>query len=414
MTATLAAPATATEPQRPARTRRVLSPTASLWLLASIVTTFLAGSSAPTPLYAVYQAKWGFTPITTTVVFGIYALAVLSALLVAGRLSDHVGRRPVLLAGIAVQMASMIVFTFAEGVSWLLVARVVQGLSTGAAVGAIGAAMLDIDRSRGTVANAVAPITGTATGSLISGLFVQYLPAPTHLIYLVLFGVLALQAVGVYVMRETVARTGTALASLRPEVALPRAVRPHAAIAIPVLIAVWSLGGLYGSLGPALLRSVAGTDSTAVGGLALFVVAGTGALTMFVLRDTAAPRLMSIGVVALVIGVASTVAALATASISGFFVGSIIAGVGFGGGFQGAIRLVIPAAEPHQRAGVLSVIYTVSYLALGLPAVIAGVLVVHAGGLQTTAREYGVAVMVLAAAAFAALIVRRRTAIATD
>ena len=135
---------------------------AALYLQASIILFFLAGSSAPTPLYAVYQAKWGFSPITTTVVFGVYALAVLASLLVVGRLSDHIGRRPVLLAAIAVQAATMLVFATAEGVPELMVARVIQGLSTGAAAGAVGAGMLDIDRAKGTIANAVAPLTGTA------------------------------------------------------------------------------------------------------------------------------------------------------------------------------------------------------------------------------------------------------------
>jgi hypothetical protein len=130
---------------------------AALYLQASIILFFLAGSSAPTPLYAVYQAKWGFSPITTTVVFGVYALAVLASLLVVGRLSDHIGRRPVLLAAIAVQAATMLVFATAEGVPELMVARVIQGLSTGAAAGAVGAGMLDIDRAKGTIANAVAP-----------------------------------------------------------------------------------------------------------------------------------------------------------------------------------------------------------------------------------------------------------------
>ncbi len=106
--------------------------------------SFLAGSCAPTPLYAVYQAAWHFTPITTSVVFGVYATAVLAAVLTLGSLSDHVGRRPVLLASIAVQAASMLVFATAHGVPELLIARIVQGLSTGAAVGAIGAGMLEM------------------------------------------------------------------------------------------------------------------------------------------------------------------------------------------------------------------------------------------------------------------------------
>ncbi|MFF1355197.1 MFS transporter [Streptomyces sp. NPDC058297] len=118
---------------------RRLPPDVALYVLASITISFLAASSAPTPLYAVYQAEWGFDPITTTVVFGVYAVAVLLGLLTMGKLSDHVGRRPVLLAALAAQAVSMIIFATADGVSGLMIARIVQGLSTGAALGAIGA-----------------------------------------------------------------------------------------------------------------------------------------------------------------------------------------------------------------------------------------------------------------------------------
>jgi MFS family permease len=120
--------------------RRTLPASAALYLLASIVVSLLAGSSAPTPLYAIYQGQWGFSPITTTIIFGIYAIAVLSSLLVFGRLSDHVGRRPVLLVALAVQMVTMVLFATADGVPALVTARVVQGLSTGAAIAAIGPA----------------------------------------------------------------------------------------------------------------------------------------------------------------------------------------------------------------------------------------------------------------------------------
>ncbi len=132
----------------------------ALYLLASLIVALLAASAAPTPLYAIYQARWHFTPITTTVVFGVYAVAVLASLLTLGKLSDHIGRRPVLLSALAVQAASLLVFATAGGVPELLIARVVQGLATGAALGAIGAGLLDVDRERGTFANAVAPGMG--------------------------------------------------------------------------------------------------------------------------------------------------------------------------------------------------------------------------------------------------------------
>jgi MFS family permease len=379
--------------------RRRLPGTVAFYLLASIIVAFLAGSSAPTPLYAVYAARWSFSPITTTIVFGVYALAVLIALLIVGRLSDHVGRRPVLLAALAVQAATMIVFVTAGGVPQLLVARIIQGLSTGAAAGAIGAGMLDLNKTRGTIANAVAPITGTASGALGSGLLVQYLPQPTHLVYLVLLGVFAVQASGVLLMPETSSPAPGALASLRPQFAIPGPVRRPLLFAVPALVAIWAVASLYGSLGPALIKLVSGSGSIVLGGLPLFVVAGSGAVTVLLLQRRSARQLMLIGAGTLLAGTAVTLVAVDQRSTVAFLVGAVIAGVGFGGAFQGAIRSVVPLTAPHQRAGVLSVVYVVSYLALGLPAVIAGVLLVHEGDLVTTTVQFGVVVMVLAALA---------------
>jgi uncharacterized protein (DUF427 family)/predicted MFS family arabinose efflux permease len=380
----------------------------TLWLLASIVVSFLSASSAPTPLYALYQAEWGFTPITTTVVFGIYALAVLVALLTLGKVSDHIGRRPVLLAGLVGQSVAMIVFATAAGVPELLLARVIQGLATGAALGALGAAMLDVSRDKGTLANAVAPGTGTALGALASGLVVQYLPAPQHLIYLMLLAVFALQAVGVVLMRETVSAKPGVLASLVPEITLPRSLRRPVLTAVPVLVAVWSIAGLYGSLGPALIRGLTGSTSVVLGGLGLFLIAGVAAVATFVMRNVAAHKVMIVGVGALVAGVAVVLVAVHTGGSLAFFLGTAIAGFGFGSGFQGGIRTVVPLAAAHERAGVLSLLFIVSYLGMGGPAVLAGYLVVHGSGLTTTATEYGIFVMVLAVLALAGLLRRPR------
>ena len=372
---------------------------AAFYLLASIIMFFLAGSSVTTPLYAVYQSEWGFSPSTTTIVFGVYALAVLAALLTVGSLSDHVGRRPVLLVALALQAVVMLVFTTAGGVPQLLVARILQGLSTGAAAGAIGAGMLDLNKSKGTIANAVGPALGTATGAIGSGLLVQFLPEPTHLVYLVLLVIFALQALGVALMSETSTPRSGALASLRPRFALPPVTRRPLLVAVPALVATWSLAGFYGSLGPMLVRLVVGSDSIALGGLALFVLAGTGALTVLLLQRASPRTLLLLGTAALPLGVGITLLAITRNAAAAFFVGTAVAGVGFGSTFQGAIRSVLPLAAPHERAGVLSIIYVVSYLALGMPAVIAGFLVVHGVGVLTTAREYGVVVMVLAALA---------------
>ena len=384
-----------------------LSSTASFYLLASIVVSFLAGSSAPTPLYARYQAAWGFTPITITLIFAVYALAVLASLLTVGSLSDHVGRRPVLALTIALQAITMLVFASAQGVAALVVARILQGVSTGAAMSALGAGMLDLDRARGTIGNAVGPMLGSATGGLVSGFMVQYLPAPTRLVYLLFFAVFVLQGVGVARMPESGASRPGALASLRPRFHLPPAARGPLLVAVPALVASWALVGFYGSLAPTLLRRMIGSTSPLLGGLALFVLAASGAMMVLLLRNRPPRALLGIGTAALALGVGTVLLAVAHASIAGFFLGTAVAGAGFGAGFTGAIRTVVPRAAPDERAGVLSVLYLVSYLAMGVPAVLAGFRVVYAGGVLRTAREYGAFVIALAVAALVGTQLRR-------
>jgi MFS family permease len=384
-----------------------LGPTASFYLLASIILFFLAGSSAPTPLYAVYQAQWGFSPITVTLVFGIYALAVLAMLLVVGSLSDYVGRRPVLIAATIVQAVTMLVFATADGVPALIVARILQGLATGAAAGAVGAGMLDLDRAKGTTANAIAPMLGTATGALLAGVLVELVPAPTVTVYVVLAAIYVVQLAGVIAMPETATRQPGALTSLRPHLRVPARIKPTLWIAAPALVSAWALAGFYGSLGPILVRRLLSSQSVILGGLTLFVLAASGAAAVYLTRTRSARAVLTFGTAALIAGVALTLAAIPARSATMFFAGAVIAGSGFGGAFQGAIRMVLPQAQPHERAGVLSIIYIIAYLAMGLPAVLGGERFVHGGGVFTTAREYGVAVIVLAVVALAGTLLQR-------
>jgi MFS family permease len=387
---------------RRARRPRVTG-TPALLLLASLVVSMLAGSSAPTPLYGIYQRQWGFTPITTTIIFAVYAVTVLVALLAAGRLSDYAGRRPVLLAALAVQVVALLVYARADGVGLLMAARVIQGLSTGVAFGTVSAALLDVSRERGALANALAAGLGTGGGALLSALFVQFLPAPTRLIYLALAGVVVLQAVGVALLRETVTRRRIPASALVPDVRLPPATRGPVLAAAPVLFAVWAMFGLYGALGPSLVQALAGSSSVVLGGAALATLGAGMVVSVYLLRNAPARVVMLAGIGALVGGVAITLIALGTGSAALFFVGTAVSGIGFGGGFQGGIRTVVPFAAPQERAGVMSLLFVVSYLGMGVPTVIAGFLVVHGAGLIGAARYYDVALIVLAAAALAAL-----------
>jgi hypothetical protein len=258
----------------------------------------------------------------------------------------------VLLAGIAGQLLALAVFVEAHSVAALLAARTVQALATGGAISAIGVGMLDVDQTRGAVANATAPGLGRASGALLSAFAVQWLPAPTQLVYIVLAGVLIVQGFGVALLPETSPRAPGAWRSLVPQLALPAQTRRPLLAAAPVLFAVWALAGFYGSLGPTLIDHLVGSASVLDARLGLGILAGIAALGTYVLRATPAPRAHRRR---------SRRAPLALGCLhAGLFAGTALAGVGFGAGFQGGIRLVAPLARPDQRAGVLSVLYTVS------------------------------------------------------
>src|SRR4051794_6610689 len=146
----------------------------------------LAASAVPSPLYRIYQAEFGFSSGVLTAIFGVYALALLVALLVVGALSDHIGRRPVLVVALLLLAGSMVLFLAADGVGWLMAARVVQGLATGALTGTLGAALLDLQRPErplGALVNGTSPGLGLSLGAGIVGVLVEYLAHPTTWVF---------------------------------------------------------------------------------------------------------------------------------------------------------------------------------------------------------------------------------------
>ncbi|GGR04478.1 MFS transporter [Streptomyces netropsis] len=390
---------------------RGMSRSAAFWLIGLTQCLMLFASSAPSPLYVVYQARWKFSSIALTEVFALYAIALLVALLVVGGLSDYVGRKPVLVTALVLEAVSMVLFIGADGVGWLLAARAVQGVATGAATGATSAAILDLhppDKPRlGPLVNTTAPNVGLALGALGAGLLVQYAPHPTVLVYALLLIAFVVLACCVPAIPETSPRGPGALASLAPRMGVPRRIRPLFLVVAPCLFAVWALGGLYMSLGSSIAAGILHLSNHVVGGLVVFALTGTGAVGSLLRRNRQPRRTMTGGFVAFLVGVGLTLGALETTSTALFFVGTVVAGYGFGTGFLGAFQTIGPLAAPAERAQLVSSMYVVCYLGFSLPAVAAGVAVREAG-LRPTATVYGVAVMVLAAAATLGLLAQSR------
>lgn len=296
---------TETAAEAGAAARGRISRRAGFWLLAGTLLAFMAAASTPSPLYVLYQQRWGFSAATLTAVFAVYALALLIALLTVGGLSDHVGRRPVLIAALLAEAGAMVAFLTADGVGPLLLARAVQGLATGAATGAISAGLVDLQpasrrvRQLGALVNSVAPTGGLAAGALGAGLFVRYTSTPTTSVFVLLTAVFVLLAAAMALLPEPVAprrgRGRDALVSLRPQVAVPRPVRGAFAAAVPCLIATWALGGLYLSLGGSLTAGVLRVPDRLVGGLVVTALTAAGAVASLVVRDLPPRRVMAGG-----------------------------------------------------------------------------------------------------------------------
>lgn len=357
--------------------------------------TFSAAGAAPTPLYHAYQEAFGLTPATITGIFAVYAFSLLAALLTAGSLSDHLGRRPVIAAALLLNMLAMGLFMTAHSAAMLIAARSVQGFATGIDTATLGATILDTDRARGPVLNSLTAFIGLSIGNVVSGLLVTFAPDPMQLVYVLMLGLSVAEALVLFAMPETTRRRPGALASLRPHIHVPPQARRTLALVTPANVAFWALGGFYFSLMPSLVRLATGLEQPFVGGFVVAAFTGSGAAAVFALRNHAPARLLTGGIVALVVGVSITLAGVAAASAVLMLAGTVISGAGFGAAFSGAMRLVMPLAQPQERAGLLSAFYVESYLAFAAPALLLGLLAPEVG-LATAAYFYGAAVIGLA------------------
>lgn len=383
--------ATHTPPSAQARHWR---PQAALWLLASIVVSFLAASSAPSPLYALYREAWGFSALTLTLVFASYALALLGALLVLGSWSDYRGRRSVLIGALVLEMGATVLFWCADSVPWLLAARVLQGLATGIATSTLSAALIDLDRDRGALLNSVAPMVGMALGSLGSSVLVQFAPAPTQLVFECLLALFALQTGAALALSETVTRRHMPWRALWPRIALPAQARPTLLRILPVNTAQWALGGFYLSLGPSLARLVTGSHQPIVGGTLIACLVLTGAVAILLVRQKPAHAALLGGTVALGLGLAITLIGMVLPSGAALFGGTVVAGLGFGAAFNGSVRSLVSLAQPEERGALMAGFFSLSYLAFSVPAVLAG-LAVGVFGLAAAALGFGLALLAL-------------------
>lgn len=384
------------DPLRPAAGSAGTPGSSGFWVVGTVLVLLMLSSAVPSALYVLYQQEWGLSSGTITVVFALYAVTVLAGLLLFGSLSDTLGRRPVLAAGLVLAIVSMGLFASAQGLGLLLAARAVQGLAVGLATGAMGAALLELSPGSrpalGAQVNSAGPTVGIGLGGIGAGLLVQYAPAPTVLTYLLLVGAFAVCLVGVARMAESAPGRaggsggpggggpgsggpgGRRLKIVPHRIHIPAAVRGRFAVLILTIVAVWSVGGFYLSLGPHLALSLLRSANYLVGGATVALLAGAATAAQLLLGRTEALRTAVLGLLGLLGGLALVLLALGLGSAPVFLVATAVLGAGWGAAFLGSFRALSALAEPAHRGELTAAVYVFAYLAMSVPAVLAGLL----------------------------------------
>ncbi|MBP0615782.1 MFS transporter [Jiella mangrovi] len=371
-------------------------------LLAAILFLFFVSACVPAPLFVVFQGRWGFSAGMLTVAFSIYSLALLVTLLVAGSLSDHLGRKPVIVAALAIQVASIALFLTADGIGGLLAARIVQGLSMGLVNGALSAAVIEAApparKALGSLLTSISPLAGLAAGAFATGALLAVTDKADVWAFGSLGALFCLGAAIVLLIPETASPVPGLLRSMVPSVHVTRSARDGFRRGLPLLLSIWALCGFVAALGPSLLRAVFGVSSGLLNGAIVAVLCGAGAVSPLLLRGLSPGRMAVVGMAAVTTGVGLLLVSIGTEALALFFVGGAVAGAGLGASFSGLIQSLVPLTPVHERAELFAAIFLVTYLSLSVPPIAAGFAVPLSGFVSTTEAYLG-AVLVVSAIA---------------
>jgi MFS family permease len=383
-----------TEPVHENRAARPVAPPigtphrrrSGFWLVAVGLAALTAFSTAPSGLYGIYAREDHLSPITITLIYSSYAAGILLSLVLVGHVSDWYGRRTLLVSAVLTSLLASVVFATSTSLPALFVGRVLTGVSLGAAVAAATAWLADLDAGPGAAATrraqivaTVANVGGLAVGPLLAGLIAVHVTADPRLVTLFFTAVLTLALVGVALAPE-----GRTLPRPRPpyrpqRLEVPAAARAEFGAALTGDFLVFSVFGVFAGLSSPFLSGVLHRPSPVLAGLAVFVSFGVGALTQVTTMTWPLRRLLGLGIPVLVVGLAVVVSAawVQPPSLTLFFVGAALVGVGSGAIYRSTLTVVLTAAPANERAGALALFFVVGYVGLSLPVVAAGIALLY-------------------------------------
>jgi MFS family permease len=342
------------------------------WLIAAVFLTVLAFSTVPAPLYPLYQRQDGFSAFTVTIVFAVYAVGVVTALVLAGHISDWTGRKRVVLPALGVEIVAAVLFLTWTALPGLIVARFLTGVGVGMITATATAYLLelhgahrpDAGRGRFEIVSSAANLGGLGVGTLVSGALAQFVTAPLRTPYVVFLILLALGVVAVASVPETVIAP-----AVRPRY---RPQRPRVGagdragylVAAGGSFAAFAVFGLFTSLTPSFVATTLHHPSRLLAGAVAFLVFGAGVISQAVTGGLTPRRRFGLGLAAQAAGVLVLAAGMTSASLWLFLAGGVIAGAGSGVLFKTAVGTVAAAAEPAVRGEALAGLFLIAYLGL--------------------------------------------------
>lgn len=399
--------------QAPVAARARLPRSVAFVLVAYAFGATMLGTTLPTPLYPLYQREFGFASLLTTVIYAVYAAGVIAMLLLAGRASDGIGRRGVMLVALACSAASAVVFLTDAGLPALFAGRVLSGLSAGLVTGTATVALVEMaGPARRTGAALIATginMLGLGCGPLLAGLLAAYAPAPLRLPYLTDLVLLVPAAVGILLVPETAPEvTGRLPRPQRPAVA-----REARAVFVPAAVAVFAAFAVFGlltAIEPGFLATVLHRPGRALAGLVVFSMFAGSAAGQVGLSWVPTRVALPAGCLVLVAGLAGVAGALLGGSLPLLVAGTVVVGVGQSLSFRAGMAAITAAAPAQRRAETVSSFFVVAYVGISIPVVLVGV-VAALTSLRTAGLTFTAAVAALSLAALAGVLhTQHRTA----
>ena len=383
-------------------------PGAGFWVIAAAFLTVMAFSTVPTPLYSIYQQRDGFPTFVITVIFAAYAVGVMASLYFVGHISDWAGRRRMILVAILLEIVAAVVFLVWTDVPGLIVARVITGLGVGALTATATAHLSELRASAhpeekggfvSATVSTVVNIGGLAFGPLVAGFLAQYIAAPLVAPYVVFLALLAVAALAVALVPETVEKNEERPAYRPQRVSIPAASRPVFFAAGAGVFAAFAIFGLFTSLAPTFVAGQLHETSRLVAGAVTFGVFGSAATAQVFLARLPIRRQLVLATTLMVIGLLGIVAGVLTESLALFVIAGIIAGAGVGLLFRSSLGVAGSLASPGTRGEVLAAMFLIAYAGLAIPVLAIGVSVAF---LSTTVTLVGFAAVILVLVAIAA------------